>query len=123
MVLSRKEVTKTIRKNNNYEFRIKKCKEEEQIPTTPVVKRKSNLFDRYSSDSHNVERRKRTTSGSTDNKNRPKSMTIGAIQEICLVDIKTQLLDITKKINKLTETTEARLQTIESKLENIGRDQ
>lgn len=111
MVASRKEVTKRVRKNN-YEFCIKKCIEEE-TPKTPVIKRKSNLFDRYSLESQNV--RKHTNSGS--DKNRPKSMTINTIQEICLVDIKTQLADIAKVINKLAETTENRLNAIEEKLE------
>lgn len=116
MVASRKEVKRSVKKNNNYEFRIKKCKEEVELSKTPVVKRKSNLYDRYSYESQNVEKRKHTTSGS-ENRNR-MSTSINAIQEICMVDIKTQLAEIAKKINALAETTESRFSTIESKLES-----
>lgn len=114
MVASRKErTTRNIPKNNNYECRIKHCKEENDIEKQQLVKRKSNLYDRYSSESQHVERRKRTTSGT-----RPKSFNINAIQEICMVDIKNQLADLTKMVNKLLETTESRLTTIETKLDN-----
>ncbi|KAI8425109.1 hypothetical protein MSG28_006961 [Choristoneura fumiferana] len=115
MVASRKDTKRSIRKNNNYECRIK-CKEEPGAPKPQLIKRKSNLFDRYSSESQQVERRKRTTSGS-DNRNRPISMNISAIQEICMVDIKTQLTELTKKINKLVEVTDSRLNIIEKKLD------
>lgn len=118
MVASRKDTKRSIRKNNNYECRIK-CKEEPGVPKPQLIKRKSNLFDRYSSESQQVERRKRTTSGS-DNRNRPISMNINAIQEICMVDIKTQLTELTKKINKLVEVTDSRLNTIEKKLDSIS---
>ncbi|GBP04056.1 Transient receptor potential channel pyrexia [Eumeta japonica] len=111
---SKKDTKRSIRKVNNYEFRVKKCKEEEE-KDNPVVKRKSNLFDRYSTDSQQVERRKRTTSSSLET-NRQLPMTINAIQEICMVDIKNQLADISKRINKLTETNETRLNAMESKL-------
>ncbi|XP_037294243.1 transient receptor potential channel pyrexia isoform X2 [Manduca sexta] len=118
MVASRKDTKRSIRKNNNYEFRLMKCKDEEdKEQKQDVVKRKSNLYDRYSVESQNVERRKRTTSGSNADKNRPPSLTINAIQEICMVDIKTQLLELTKKVNKLVEITDARLNQIESKLD------
>ncbi|XP_073950492.1 transient receptor potential channel pyrexia isoform X1 [Choristoneura fumiferana] len=117
MVASRKDTKRSIRKNNNYECRIK-CKEEPGAPKPQLIKRKSNLFDRYSSESQQVERRKRTTSGS-DNRNRPISMNISAIQEICMVDIKTQLTELTKKINKLVEVTDSRLNIIEKKLDSI----
>lgn len=112
MVCSRKNTKRSIRKNNNYELRLK-CKGEETGQKQQLIKRKSNLFDRYSSESQQkVERRKRTTSTN----NRPVSLNINAIQEICMVDIKTQLMDLTKKINRLVETTDARLNAIESKL-------
>ncbi|XP_063627903.1 transient receptor potential channel pyrexia isoform X1 [Cydia splendana] len=117
MVASRKVTKRSIRKNNNYECRIK-CKEEvETEKPQQFNKRKSNLYDRYSSEGQNVERRKRTTS-SSDNRNRPVSMNIGAIQEICMVDIKTQLAELTKKINKLVETTDSKLSTIERRLDD-----
>lgn len=112
MVCSRKNTKRSIRKNNNYELRLT-CKGEENGKKQQIIKRKSNLYDRYSSESQKkVERRKRTTSGN----NRPMSFNISAIQEICMVDIKTQLMDLTKKINRLVETTEARLTAIEKKL-------
>lgn len=112
MVCSRKNTKSSIRKNNNYELRLK-CKDEEGGQKQQLIKRKSNLYDRYSTESQKkVERRKRTTSGN----NRPVSLNIGAIQEICMVDIKTQLMDLTKKINRLVETTETRLNSIENKL-------
>ncbi|KAJ2953216.1 hypothetical protein O0L34_g793 [Tuta absoluta] len=115
LVASRKDTKRSIRKkNNNYECRIKPCKGEEDIEKPTVVKRKSNLYDRYSSESQNVQRRKRTQSG-----NRPVSFSLNAIQEICMVDIKTQLETLTKKINKLVETTESRLDAIETKMDNI----
>ncbi|KAI5643183.1 ankyrin repeats (3 copies) domain-containing protein [Phthorimaea operculella] len=116
LVASRKDTKRSIRKkrNNNYECRIKPCKGEEDIEKQTVVKRKSNLYDRYSSESQNVQRRKRTQSG-----NRPVSFSLNAIQEICMVDIKTQLETLTKKINKLVETTEARLDAIETKMDNV----
>lgn len=114
MVASRKEKTnRSVRKNNNYECRIKKCKEDDDIEKQQLVKRKSNLYDRYSSESQNVERRKKTTSIS-----RPKSFNINAIQEICMVDIKNQLADLTKIVNKLVETTDSRLTSIETKLDS-----
>lgn len=117
MVASRKNTKRSVRKNNNYEFRIRRCPEEETISKPEIVKRKSNLYDRFSFDSQQVERRKRPTSGSnTDSRNRPPSLTINAIQEICMVDIKSQLLELTKKVNKLLEGTEARLNQIESKV-------
>ncbi|XP_049877815.1 transient receptor potential channel pyrexia isoform X3 [Pectinophora gossypiella] len=116
LVASRKNRrTRSIRKNNNYEVRLKQCKEEDPVEKQTVVKRKSNLFDRYSFDSQNVERRKRTTSGT----NRPMSLTVNAIQDICMTDIKNQLADLTKKINKLVEHTELRLNNIESKMDNV----
>lgn len=108
---NRKETRRSIRKNN-YEFKIKKNKEEDERKQD-VVKRRSNLFDRFSIES---QRRKRTTSGSNVDKARPTSLTINAIQEICMVDIKTQLMDLTKKINKLIDNTESRLIEIENKL-------
>lgn len=112
MVCSRKNTKRSIRKNNNYELRLM-CNAEENGQKQQLIKRKSNLYDRYSSESQKkVERRKRTTSGN----NRPGSLNISAIQEICMVDIKTQLLDLTKKINRLVETTDIRLNAIESKL-------
>lgn len=118
MVASRKDTKRSVRKNNNYEFRLKQCKEEDD-KERQLVKRKSNLFDRYSLESQQqVERRKRTTSGSAaDNRNRPPSLTVNAIQEICMVDIKTQLLELTKKVNKLIENTETKLNHIENKLD------
>lgn len=92
------------------------CKGEENNQKQQVIKRKSNLYDRYSTESQKrVERRKRTVSGN----NRPVSLNINAIQEICMVDIKTQLMDLTKKINRLVETTEAKLNDIESKLKIV----
>ncbi|XP_075982691.1 transient receptor potential channel pyrexia isoform X2 [Anticarsia gemmatalis] len=112
----RKDTHKSIRKNNNYEFKIKKYNEEEERVKQDLVKRRSNLFDRYSVESQQVERRKRTTSASNADKTRPSSLTINAIQEICMVDIKTQLLELTKRINKLIENTETRLNQIENKL-------
>ncbi|XP_068619064.1 transient receptor potential channel pyrexia isoform X2 [Battus philenor] len=115
MVASRNNTKKSIRRNNNYECRIRKSKEDDDIERQ-VVKRKSNLYDQFSLENQ-VERRKKTTSTS-DNRNRPMSVTISAIQEICMVDIKTQLADLTKKINKLVETTESRLNTLENKLDN-----
>lgn len=121
MVASRKDTRhKSIRKNNNYECRVRKCKGEDEVERQQFVKRKSYLFDRFSSESQQVERRKRTTSNSVDqasNRNRPVSLTINGIQEICMVDIKTQLAELTKKVIKLTETTETRLKLIESKLD------
>lgn len=114
MVASRKGTKRSIRKNNNYECRIKKCDNDEDMEKQQLVKRKSNLFDRFSSESQRVQRRKRTTSG-----NRPMSLTVNAIQEICMVDVKTQLADLTKKINKLVDTTDTRLSVIETKLESI----
>lgn len=116
MVVSRINTKKSIRRNNNYECRIRKGKEDEDIERQ-LVKRKSNLYDQFSSENQQVERRKRTTSTS-ENRNRPMSMTINAIQEICMVDVKTQLAELTKKINKLVDTTESRLNAIENKLEN-----
>lgn len=117
MVASRKDTKRSMRKNN-YEFRLRKCKEDEEKDRQDVVKRKSNLYDRFSVDSQNVERRKRTTSGSNaENKNRPPSLTINAIQEICMVDVKNQLLELTKKVNKLIEGTEIRLNQIENKID------
>lgn len=112
---SRKDPRKSMRKNNNYECKIKKCKGEEEKTKQDLVKRRSNLYDRYSVESQ-VERRHRTTSSSNADKARPTSLTINAIQEICMVDIKTQLQDLTKRINKLIETTETRLSEIENKL-------
>lgn len=112
MVASRKDNKKSIRKNNNYEFRIRKCDDEDI--ERQLVKRKSYLYDRFSFDSQNVERRKRTTSES--NRNRPMSFNLNAIQELCIVDVKNQLVDITKKLNKLIEATDGRLSLIENKL-------
>lgn len=117
MVASRKDTKKSVRKNNNYEFRIKKCTDDVDVERQ-VVKRKSYLYDRFSLESQNVERRKRNTSTSAENRNRPISFSINAIQEICMVDIKNQLLDLTKKINKLIETTDIRLSLIEKKLQD-----
>lgn len=51
-----------------------------------------------------------------ENRNRPMSFTINAIQDICMVDVKNQLADLTKKINKLIDTTDERLTMIEKKL-------
>lgn len=117
MVASRKETKRSVRKNNNYELRLKRCKEDED-KERQLVKRKSNLFDRYSLESQQVVRRKRTTSSSAvDNRNRPPSLNINAIQEICMVDIKNQLLDLSKKLNKLIENTEVRLSQIENKID------
>ncbi|PZC75020.1 hypothetical protein B5X24_HaOG206845 [Helicoverpa armigera] len=116
MVASRKSTRKSIKHNNNYVFRIRKCKGEEEAPKQDLVKRKSNLFDRYSSESQQVERRKRTTSASNADRIRPQSLNINAIQEICMVDIKTQLLELTKRVNKLIDTTETRLNQIENKI-------
>lgn len=112
----RKDPKRSMRQNNNYEFRVKKSKEDDDKKKQDIVKRKSNLYDRYSVESQHVERRKRTTSASNTDKARPSSLTINAIQEICMVDIKTQLLDLTKRVNKLIETTDARLSQIENKL-------
>lgn len=112
MVASRKNTKKSVRKNNNYEFRIRKYDEEDI--ERQQVKRKSYLFDRFSIESQNVERRKRTTSES--NRNRPMSFNLNAIQELCIVDVKNQLADITKMINKLIETTDGRLSVIETRL-------
>ncbi|CAK1583593.1 unnamed protein product [Parnassius mnemosyne] len=117
MVASRNITKKSIRRNNNYECRIRKCKEDEDIERR-VVKRKSNLYDQFSLENQQVERRKRTTSSSVENRNRPMSVNINTIQEICMVDIKTQLADLTKKINKLLEATESKLNVIENKLDN-----
>ncbi|XP_045502459.1 transient receptor potential channel pyrexia-like isoform X1 [Colias croceus] len=114
MVASRKETRKSIRKNNNYEFRVRKYDEEDV--ERQQVKRKSYLYDRFSFDNQNVERRKRTTSDS--NRNRPASFTINAIQELCIVEIKNQLCDLSKKINKMIDTTEQRLNMIEKKLQD-----
>ncbi|XP_023945739.1 transient receptor potential channel pyrexia [Bicyclus anynana] len=118
MVVSRKATKKSIRKNNNYECRIKKCKGEEDIERQ-IVKRKSYLYDRFSNESQNVERRKRTTSANVEARaQRPMSFNINAIQEICMVDIKTQLTDLTKKLNKFVEATDAKLSCIEKKLDD-----
>ncbi|XP_032521667.2 transient receptor potential channel pyrexia isoform X2 [Danaus plexippus] len=118
MVASRKDTKKSIRKNNNYEFRLRKETDQEDIERQQHVKRKSYLYERYSCESQNVERRKKTTnSGSIDNKNRPVSFSINAIQEICMVDIKNQLAELTKKINKLAEVTDSKLSFIEKKLD------
>ncbi|CAH0728375.1 unnamed protein product, partial [Brenthis ino] len=116
LVASRKDTKKSIRKNNNYECRIQKCREDEDVERQQV-KRKSYLYDRFSCESQNVERRKKTTSGNVENRNRPMSFTINAIQEICMVDVKNQLADLTKKINKLIEVTDSRLSLIEMKLQ------
>lgn len=113
MIASRKTGKKSIHRNNNYEFRIQKSRDEEDVERQ-TVKRKSYLYDRFSAESQNVERRKRT---STDNRNRPMSLTVNAIQEICMVDVKNQLYELSKKINKLTEMTDIRLNMIEKKLE------
>nr|QDR50969.1 pyrexia trpa [Heliconius melpomene] len=117
LVASRKDTKKSVRKNNNYECRIRKCKEDEDVERQQV-KRKSYLYDRFSSESQNVERRRKATSGTVDNKNRPMSFTINAIQDICMVDVKNQLADLTKKINKLIDTTDERLTMIEKKLQD-----
>ncbi|XP_013184439.2 transient receptor potential channel pyrexia isoform X2 [Amyelois transitella] len=121
MVASRKSTKRSIRKNNNYECKIRQCKDEEDNEKVQQqqVKRKSYLYDRFSSESQQVERRKRTTSGSTENKPRPVSLNINTIQEICMVDIKTQLSDLTKKVNQLIEASESRLSLIEKKLDDI----
>ncbi|XP_072929948.1 transient receptor potential channel pyrexia isoform X2 [Epargyreus clarus] len=119
VVAKRKDTKKSIRKNNNYECRIRKVKDDEDIERQEIVKRKSNLYDRYSFESQNVVRRKRTTSATNENRNRPMSFTINAIQEICMVDIKNQLTDLTKKINKLVENTDSRLNLIEKKLDDV----
>lgn len=116
MVVSRKATKKSIRKNNNYECRIKKDNEDEDLERQ-TVKRKSYLYERYSNESQNVERRKRTTSA-VDTKTRPMSFNIHAIQEICMVDIKTQLSDLNKKVNKLIETTDSKLSLIEKMLDD-----
>ncbi|XP_041968957.1 transient receptor potential channel pyrexia isoform X2 [Aricia agestis] len=116
MVASRKTKKKSFRKNNNYECRIQQSQDAEHIERQPTVKRKSYLYDRFSSESQNVERRKRTTS-TTDVRNRPMSLTINAIQDICMVDVKNQLSDLTKKINRLIDATDSRLNLIEKKLE------
>lgn len=102
MVASKKDTKRSIRKNNNYEFRLRRSKDEED--RNRQVKRKSNLYDRYSFESQQVERRKRTTSTSTtDPLNYTNSFSINAIQEICMVDIKNQLLELNKKVTKLLE--------------------
>lgn len=121
MVASRKDTkSRSIHKNNNYECRVRKAKDDEDVERQlQVVKRKSYLYDRFSSEGQQVERRKRTTSSSLDNRNRPVSLTVSGIQEICMVDIKTQLSELTKKVTKLMETTEMRLKLIESKLNDI----
>lgn len=119
MVASRKTINRSVRKNNNYECRIKKCKEEE--PQNPlIVKRKSNLFDRYSAEGQqNVERHRKRTISESNEKTRPLSLTINNMQEICMVDIKTQLMELSKKISKLVEVSDIRLNVIEQKLEII----
>lgn len=119
MVASRKDTKRSVRKNNNYECRIQKCKEDERDKEQQHVKRKSYLYDRFSSESQHVERRKRTTSGSAENRGRPVSLNISAIQEICMVDIKNQLAELTKKVNKLIDASESRLNLIEKKLDDI----
>lgn len=102
MVASKKSTKSSIRKNSNYEFRLRRSKDEEDRDRQ--VKRKSNLYDRYSIESQQVERRKRTTSNSaTDPLNYTNSFSINAIQEICMVDIKNQLMELNKKVNKLLE--------------------
>ncbi|KOB65611.1 Transient receptor potential ion channel, partial [Operophtera brumata] len=102
MVASKKNTKRSIRKNSNYEFRLRRSKDEEDRDRH--VKRKSNLYDRYSFESQQVERRKRTTSNSaTDPLNYTNSFSINAIQEICMVDIKNQLIELNKKVNKLLE--------------------
>ncbi|XP_059053204.1 transient receptor potential channel pyrexia-like isoform X2 [Achroia grisella] len=118
MVASRKDTKRSVRKNNNYEFRIGKCKIDEDI-ARQVVKRKSYLYDRYSFESQHVERRKKTTSGSGDNKGRPVSVNINTVQDLCMVDIKNQLVELSKKINRLIETNETRFKVIEKKLNDI----
>lgn len=102
MVASKKSSTKRSIRKNNYEFRIKGSKDEEERDRK--VKRKSNLYDRYSQESQQVERRKRNTSSSTTEPlNYANSFSIHAIQEICMVDIKNQLLELNKKVNRLVE--------------------
>ncbi|XP_050675090.1 transient receptor potential channel pyrexia isoform X2 [Leptidea sinapis] len=113
LVSSRKDTKKSIRRNNKYEFRIRKSKDEEDVERQ-IVKRKSYLYDRFSFENQHVERRKRTVSES--NRNQPMSNTINAIQELCIVEVKNQLTDLTKKINKLVETTDTRLSLLEMKL-------
>ncbi|VVD01605.1 unnamed protein product, partial [Leptidea sinapis] len=110
LVSSRKDTKKSIRRNNKYEFRIRKSKDEEDVERQ-IVKRKSYLYDRFSFENQHVERRKRTVSES--NRNQPMSNTINAIQELCIVEVKNQLTDLTKKINKLVETTDTRLSLLE----------
>ncbi|RVE47475.1 hypothetical protein evm_007886 [Chilo suppressalis] len=112
MVASKKVTKRSVRRNNNYECQIGKCKEEENIQQQ--VKRKSYLFDRFSNEGQQIERRKRTTS-SMENRNRPVSLTISGIQEICMVDIKSQLSELSKKVAKLTDAIEARLKVLENK--------
>lgn len=114
MVASRKTINRCERKNNNYECRIRKCKDDDEHENSLLVKRKSNLFDRYSSEGQqNVERRRKRTLSGSNERSRAMSLTINNIQEICMVDMKTQLLELTKKINKLVEISEARLNVIE----------
>lgn len=115
MVASRKIIQKSIKHNNNYVFRLKRSKDEAEMKQNQV-KRRSNLFDIYSVESQQVERRKKTNSASNADRVRPTSLNINAIQEICMVDIKTQLMELTKRVNKLIETTETRLSRIENKL-------
>lgn len=115
MVASRKIIQKSIKHNNNYVFRLKRSKDEAELKQNQV-KRRSNLFDIYSVESQQVERRKKTNSASNADRVRPTSLNINAIQEICMVDIKTQLMELTKRVNKLIETTETRLSRIENKL-------
>lgn len=116
MVASRKTNQINIKHpNDNYVLRIRKRNEEEDLNKREIVKRRSNLFDKYSSETQHVERRKRTKSTSNTDKTRPTSLDldINAIQEICMVDIKTQLLELTKKVNKLIDNTDLRLNQIE----------
>lgn len=102
MVASKKVIKRSIRKHNNYEFRLQKSKDEED--RNRQVKRKSNLYDRYSLESQQVERRRRTTSNSTqDPLISTSSLPNNAIQEICMIDIKNQLLELNKKVSKLIE--------------------
>ncbi|CAG9789260.1 unnamed protein product [Diatraea saccharalis] len=117
MVASRKVIKRSVRRNNNYECQIKKCKESEEN-VQQQVKRKSYLFDRFSNEGQQIERRKKTSS-SIESRNRPVSLTISGIQEICMVDIKNQLAELSKKVTKLTESTENKLKVIENKLNDI----
>ncbi|KAL4715914.1 hypothetical protein ACJJTC_013214 [Scirpophaga incertulas] len=118
MVASRKNTKRSVRRNNNYECKVKKCKEEEEITPPQLVKRKSYLFDRFSNEGQ-VERRRRTQSGSIENRNRPVSLTINGIQEICMVDIKTQIMELSKKVTKLGDVLDKKFILIESKLNDI----